>query len=133
MDAFRLILAIDAFRLILALGPVAIYLLLLGTINLSRRALLVSGGRDAAVLALALTGMLLVGPFELFLPRPTVVHYGPSLWGLALGFSALGVTMGILMLRPRLVIYNISADKLRRILAETVSRLDGEARWAGDS
>ena len=41
--------------------------------------------------------------------------------------------MGILMLRPRLVIYNISADKLRPILADVVARLDADARWAGDS
>ena len=37
------------------------------------------------------------------------------------------------MLHPRLVIYNISADKLRPILAEVVARLDNDARWAGDS
>jgi hypothetical protein len=36
-------------------------------------------------------------------------------------------------LRPRLVIYNISADQLRPILAETVEGLDAGARWAGDS
>jgi hypothetical protein len=123
----------DSFRSILALGPVAIYLLLLGMINLSRRPLLVSGGRDAAALALALTGMLIVGPFELFLPWPTIVHYGPYVWVLVLCFYLLCVTMGILMLRPRLVIYNISVDKLRPVLADAVTRLDSEARWAGDS
>lgn len=123
----------DTFRLILALGPAAIYFLLLGFVNLSRRALLVSGGRDAAALALAVTGMLIVGPFELFLPWPTMVHYGPYVWVLVLSFYLLCVTMGILMLRPRLVIYNISVDKLRPILADAVTRLDGDARWAGDS
>jgi hypothetical protein len=39
----------------------------------------------------------------------------------------------LLLLRPRLVIYNISVDKLRPILAEIVSELDPNARWAGDS
>ena len=37
------------------------------------------------------------------------------------------------MLRPRLVIYNMSADKLRPILADAVNSLDAEARWAGES
>jgi len=123
----------DPFRLILALGPVAIYLLLLGAINLSRRPLLVSGGRDAAALALAITGMLIVGPFELFLPQASVMRYGPYAWVMVLTFYGLSVAMGILLLHPRLVIYNISADKLRPILAEVVARLDGDARWAGDS
>ncbi|MGD0517231.1 MAG: hypothetical protein ABSA26_06810 [Thermoguttaceae bacterium] len=123
----------DPFRLTLALGPAAIYLLLLGMINLSRRPLLVSGGRDAAALALAITGMLIVGPFELFLPQASVMRYGPYVWVMVLTFYGLSIAMGILMLRPRLVIYNISADKLRPILAEVVASLDSDARWAGDS
>jgi hypothetical protein len=108
-------------------------LLLLGSINFSRRPLLVSGGRDAAALALAITGMLIVGPFELFLTQASVLRYGPYVWVMILTFYGLCVAMGILMLHPRLVIYNISADKLRPILAEVVARLDSDARWAGDS
>jgi hypothetical protein len=123
----------DPFRLCLALGPVAIYLLLLGMINLTRRPVMVSGGRDAAALALAITGMLIVGPFDLFLPQASVLRYGPFVWVMILTFYALCVAMGILMLHPRLVIYNISVDKLRPILADVVSRLDNDARWAGDS
>ncbi len=123
----------DSFRIILALGPVAIYLLLLGAINLSRRPLLVSGGRDIAALALTVSGMLIIGPFELFLPWSSVVRYGPYVWVLVMSFYMLCVTMGVLMVRPRLVIYNISADKLRPVLADAVTRLDSDARWAGDS
>jgi len=122
----------DPFRLTLAFGPVAMYLLLLGMINLSRRPLMVSGGRDAAALALAMTGMLIVGPFDLFLPQASLMHYGPYAWVMVLTFYGLCVAMGILMLHPRLVIYNISADKLRPILAEVVAGLDSDARWAGD-
>ena len=48
----------DPFRLCLGLGPVAVYLCLLGTISLSRRAVLVSGVRDAATLALAVSGLV---------------------------------------------------------------------------
>jgi hypothetical protein len=39
----------------------------------------------------------------------------------------------LLVLRPRLVIYHISADKLRQVLAELAADLDADARWAGDS
>ena len=38
-----------------------------------------------------------------------------------------------LMLRPRLIVYNISLDQLRPILAETVEQIDPGVRWAGDS
>ena len=66
----------DPFRLCLALGPVAMYLLLLGAVNLSRRSLLVSGVRDAAALALAVSGMVVVGPMELFFPFESAVKLG---------------------------------------------------------
>jgi len=82
------------------LWPVAMYLLLLGMINLSRRPLMVSGGRDAAALALAIMGMLIVGPFDLFLPEASVLHYGPKAWVMVLTFYGLCVAMGILMLHP---------------------------------
>ncbi|MCC6125534.1 MAG: hypothetical protein IT426_11270 [Pirellulales bacterium] len=123
----------DPLRLCLALGPLAVYLLLLGAINLARRPFLVSGGRDLAALALALAGLAVVGPFELFLPEESIVVFGGYVWLMVLALYALWITMLILMLRPRLVIYNIAVDKLRPILADVVEKLDGDARWAGDS
>jgi hypothetical protein len=125
--------SIDPLRLCLALGPLAVYFLLLGAINLTRRPFLVSGGRDLAALALALGGLAIVGPFELFLPEESIVVFGGYVWLMVLALYALWMTMLILMLRPRLVIYNITVDKLRPILADVVARLDGDARWAGDS
>jgi hypothetical protein len=38
-----------------------------------------------------------------------------------------------LWLRPRLVIYNISFDELRPVLAELLPQLDPQSRWAGES
>ena len=123
----------DPLRLCLALGPLAVYLLLLGAINLTRRPMLISGGRDLAALALALVGLAVVGPAELFLPEDSIVHFGAFVWVMVLALYALWVTMIILMLRPRLVIYNITVDKLRPILADVVEHFDPDARWAGDS
>jgi hypothetical protein len=127
------VLAMDPFRLCLALGPVAIYLLLLGAVNLSRRPLLVSGGRDAAALALAVSGLVIIGPMELFVPLGAAVQVGPYVWLLLLALYGLCVALSLLLLRPRLVIYNISVDKLRPVLATLVEQLDTDARWAGDS
>jgi hypothetical protein len=123
----------DAFRLCLALGPVAMYLLLLGAVNLSRRSLLVSGARDAAALALAVSGLVVIGPMELFFPFESAVKLGSYVWVLLLALYVMCVVLWLLLLRPRLVIYNISADKLRPILADVVGQFDGDARWAGDS
>ena len=127
----------DPFRLCLALGPVAVYLVILGSVNLSRRPFLVSGVRDAAALGIALAGFVIVGPMLMFFPDALAAHIDPKyvklLWGLMVALYGLGLVLVLLTMRPRLVIYNISSDQLRPILAEVVGRLDPDARWAGDS
>jgi hypothetical protein len=123
----------DPLRLSLALGPLAVYFLLLGTINLSRRPLLVTGGRDAFALGLAISGLVMIGPVELFFPTMAASAYGAVVWGLLAGLYGLCLTLLVLILRPRLVIYNISSEELRPILAQLMVEMDPEARWAGDS
>ena len=124
---------IDPFRLCLALGPVAVYLLLLGAINVFRRPFLVSGVRDTAALGLAVSGLVVVGPVELFLPVAAMIAFGPYVWAFLIALYALCLVLVLLVSRPRLVIYNISVDQLRPILADLVVELDPDARWAGDS
>ncbi|HUT94422.1 MAG TPA: hypothetical protein VMY37_33500 [Thermoguttaceae bacterium] len=123
----------DPFRLCLALGPVAIYLLLIGAINMFRRPFLVSGTRDAAALGLAVSGLVIVGPVELFFPVNASLRFGGFVWVLLAALYALSLVLVLLLLRPRLVVYNISRDELRPILTDLVAELDREARWAGDS
>jgi len=124
----------DPFRLCLALGPVAVYVLLLGLLNLSRRPLLVSGTRDAAALGLGVAGFVIVGPMELFFPYAAATLFqASSVWILLLSFYALCLILVLLLLRPRLIVYNMSVEQLRPLLADLVGELDSEARWAGDS
>ena len=126
----------EPFHLCLAFGPVAIYMLLLGVINLARRPLVVSGGRDAAALGLAVSGLVLVGPITLLFPETLAAHFGPAgskyLWLMFIGLLAICLSVVLLVVRPRLIIYNISVNQLRPILAEVVERMDSDARWAGD-
>ncbi len=123
----------DPFRLCVALGPVAIYCLLLGGVHLTRRPLVVSGVRDTAALGVAVAGLILVGPVEMLLPYASIVLFGASVWFFVITLYALALILVLLMMRPRLVVYNITMEQLRPILAEVVEQLDQEARWAGDS
>ena len=123
----------DPLHTAIALGPVATYLLVLGTVNLSSRPLLTTGGRDAAALAMALAGLVVVGPMELFLVEDAAAMYGAWVWAIMLAAYALLVLLVILLMRPRLIIYNITLDQFRPLLAAAVIRLDTEARWAGES
>jgi hypothetical protein len=126
----------DPLRLCLAFGPLAIYLLVVGVINLSRRPFLVSGGRDLAALGVAVSGFLMIGPIELLVPQVLAVRFGPWLWLywlLMVALYFLTLTLVVLVSRPRLVIYNVTAEELRPVLAEVAAALDPDARWAGNA
>ncbi len=122
----------DPLHFCIAVGPLAIYLLVLGIINLSRRPFVTSGGRDTAALGVAVGGFALAGPIELFLPDLAAQRFGPWVWLLLLMLYGLCLTLVVLLVRPRLVVYNTTVDQLRPILATVASELDKDARWAGE-
>jgi hypothetical protein len=124
---------VDPLHLSIALGPLAVYLLLLGLINLSSRPQLTTGARDTAALGVAVSGFVVAGPMELFLPERAAAHLGGAVWLLLLALYGLTVCLLVLMLRPRLVIYNASVEQIRPTLLQVIAHLDGDARWVGDS
>ena len=77
--------------------------------------------------------MMIVGPMELFFPEGAAVRFGAWTWLLLIAFYGLCVSMAVLLMRPRIVVYNTTMEQLRPILASTVAQLDGKARWTGDS
>ncbi len=124
---------VDLLHLSVALGPLAVYFVLMGWVNLSRRPFVTTGARDTAALGVAISGFLAAGPVELFLPEPAAYRWGSYSWVLLLGLFSLCLTLIVLLMRPRIVIYNITPDQLRPLLADIVSELDREARWAGEA
>jgi hypothetical protein len=124
---------IDPLRFCLAFTPLAIYLLVVGSLNLSKRPRVLSGAIDSFFLGLGLIGFILVGPFELFLPPATAFRLGGWVWLLLTICYVLFVTLYVLMSRPRIVIYNVSPEQLRPVLADVFAALESEARWAGDA
>ena len=123
----------DPLRLAIAVIPLATYLLVIGGMNLRKRPLVAGGMGDAAALAAALSGLVIVGPLQLFMPLAAAVRFGAYVWGFLLVFYWLCASLVILMMRPRLVIYNITPETLRPILGAVVQQLDPKARWAGQS
>ncbi len=124
---------IDALHLSIALGPLAVYFLVLGSIHLSTRPFVTTGTRDRGALGLALCGLIVAGPMELFLPEAATNRFGGYVWILLLAFYGLCLTLIVLLMRPSLIIYNVYPNQARAVLAEVVAELDSDARWAGDS
>ena len=109
----------DPLRLTIALVPLASYGLLIGLLNARRRPFLTTGGADLAALAAALSGLILVGPIELFRPEAASAEFGSYVWLFLLVFYWLCVWLAVLLAKPRLVVYNVTIDELRPVLAET--------------
>jgi len=122
----------DVLQLAVAFIPLAFYILLVGAINLIGRPLVVTGVRDVTALAIAISGLTVVGPMELFFPEAAAREIGNWVWILMLTFYALCATLVLLLMKPRLVIYNVNYDRLRPILGQIVPELDADARWAGE-
>jgi hypothetical protein len=123
----------DPLRLAIALVPLAAYCVLLALVNARRRPFVTTGGCDLAALGAALSGLVLVGPIELFRPEAASADYGGYVWLFLVVFYWLTVWLAVLVTRPRLVVYNIHGEELRPVLAEVARKLDPHARWAGDS
>ena len=121
----------DPLSLCIALGPVAVYLILVGSLNLGRRPFLTTGARDLTALAITLAGLMVVGPLRLFMPQAPAVYFGGWIWLPLLGLYLLCTVLASMLARPRLVIYNITPDQLRPLLENVVSGLDPQRRWAG--
>ena len=117
----------------LAIGPLAVYLFVLGLLNLSRRPVLTTGGRDLFALGLALSGFFVIGPLDLFMPLAAAMHFGVLIWPLLLGLYVLILLLIVLISRPRLVSYNILPGEMRVILQRMIDRLGLQHTWAGNS
>jgi hypothetical protein len=123
----------DLFSLITATVPLAAYLLSLGALHLHRRPYVQSGFADTMLLGLAVSGMVLVGPLDLFVPATAAYRFGWFVRVLLLALYLLLLLLVAISRRPRIVIYNARYGDLRKPLADVVSQLDASAYWAGRS
>ena len=123
----------DPLHFCIAIAPLAVYLLLLGVMNLRGRPFVTTGARDAAALAIGLAGFVVAGPMELFFPEGAASRFGAWVWLMLVVFYGLCVSLIVLLMRSRIVIYNISLEQLRPILTSIAMKLDKRSRWSGDS
>ncbi len=123
----------DPLHLCVALAPLAIYLMFIAFVNLRTRPSMLGGLKDASLLALGISGLVVAGPLELFLPESAAFRFGAYVWLLLIVLYFLAAALIILSQRPRIVVYNTTAEELRPIISTIVQQLDDTARWAGDS
>ena len=123
----------DPLHLCIALGPIGVYLLLMATLNLSPRPFLTTGTRDTVALAIAVCGLVMAGPMELFMPEAAAVYFRAWIWIPLITLYLLCATLAAMLMRPRLVIYNVTVEHLRPLLERVASDLDDQRVWSGNS
>ncbi len=123
----------DPLRFTVAIVPLAVYLATLGLLNLRHYPFVTTGPRDIAALGIGIMGLVIVGPLELFFPEGAAIRFGPFVWVLLIIFYGLCVSLIVLLLRPRIVIYNTTIDQVRPLLTEIAKRMDQKSRWTSDS
>ncbi len=123
----------DPLHFCIAVAPLSVYLLLLGILNLRGRPFVTTGARDSAGLSIGVIGLMLVGPMKLFFPEAAASRFGAIVWLMLIIFYGLCVSLAVLLMRSRIVIYNISMEHLRPILTGVAMKLDKKSRWNGDS
>ena len=119
---------IDPFAILLALLPLIGYLLILGTTRALGKTIVTTGGRDIAALGIAISGLVAVGPAELFFPNTYASIFGPWVWLPLIAFYSLIVSLVALTTKPRLVVYGRTPEELYEPLLAASRKIDPSAK-----
>ncbi|WP_164103970.1 hypothetical protein [Candidatus Laterigemmans baculatus] len=117
----------DPFATVIALLPLATYLLLLGGIRFRRRPLATTGVRDGAAVALAISGLMVVGPLHLFFPSTAAIQLGWWTWVLLVVLYLLCVSLLLFSFPQRIVIYGVRARDILEPLEAAARTVDPAA------
>ena len=116
-----------------ALGPLAIYLVAIGLINVLPKPRLCSGTLDFAALCLGISGLVIVGPIQILLPHTAMLRFGDNAWSPMLFLYLFSATWLLIIRRPRLVIYNIrTGDGFCDLIEKTLRRNHWTSQGAGN-
>lgn len=118
----------EPFNLLIALLPLAAYLTFFGALRLTGRPMVTTGGRDIFAVAIAISGLMVVGPAELFFPVPAATAFGAAIWPV-LGFLYFLIALlVVLSSRPRLIVYGRGPGALIAPLLRAAQCIDPDAR-----
>lgn len=123
---------IDALRFAVALAPLGLYLLVLGMLRLRSKPTVLSGAMDIVLLGMGLSGMMIIGPLELFFPRAAYSILGNWVWLLLIGLYFFGLMLVALNLPPRIIVYGLDENALRCELQKILESNSIEHQWLED-
>ncbi len=112
--------------------PIALYFIMIGGLRLRRHPLVTSGWRDTLTLGIAASGLVAIGPMQLFFPTRAAEALQGWVWVALFALYLLGLLLVLLSCRPRLVAYGLDERQFRDVLRTAALEVDSEASWNGE-
>lgn len=112
--------------------PVAVYLVLIGALRLRNRPLVTTGWRDTLTLGIAASGLVAIGPMQLFFPTQAAARFHGWVWLALFVLYLLGLTMVLLSCKPRLIAYGMDESQFRATLLAAAQQVDPESKWQAE-
>lgn len=121
-----------AIHFAIAFIPVAIYFILVGALRLRKHPLVTTGWRDTLTLGIAASGLVAVGPMQLFFPSQAASRWHGWVWLALMLLYLLALMMWLLSCRPRLIAYGMDERQFQRFLLDAAREVDPDAEWVGE-
>jgi hypothetical protein len=116
----------------IATVPIALYLVLIGGFRLRKRPLITTGWRDTLTLGIAASGLMAIGPMQLFFPIQAAARWHSWVWLALFALYVLGLTLVLLSSKPRLIAYGLDESQFRHTLAMAAEKIDPGSAWNGN-
>ncbi|MFG0254629.1 MAG: hypothetical protein ACF787_05975 [Rhodopirellula sp. JB053] len=117
----------DPFPATVAFAPLIIYLFVLAIIRIGGFTWVTTGGRDLAAVLAAVSGLVVIGPMELFFPNATASFLGAWVWIPLLLLYFLFACLMILGVRAKLITYGRTAEEVFPAMARAARSIDPAA------
>lgn len=121
----------DLLRIATALIPLALYAIVLGLIRTRSAPTVLSGAMDVILLGFALSGLIFVGPIELFFPRGAYSILGIWTWVLLAVLFLFTLLLVAMSVPPKMIVYGLGRDELVQQLNELFDEHEIAAQWIG--
>lgn len=116
----------------IAATPVAVYLILVGALRLRNRPLITTGWRDTLTLGIAASGLVAIGPMQLFFPTLAAARWHGWVWLALFMLYLLTLVMVLLSCKPRMISYGLDQIQFRETLLAAAQQIDPTSAWNND-
>lgn len=120
------------FHFAIAAIPIAIYLILIGGLRLRTKPLVTTGWRDVLTVGIAASGLVAIGPMQLFFPVAAAQSFRGWVWLALLVLYVLALLLILLSSKPKLIAYGMDMQQFRETLLLAAQEVDEQASWNGE-